>query len=81
MKAYGRRAAVRQYLTYDAEGAFLGGTPIMEQAVGAAKRIAAKCGKPVDVVRICDRTGSRRCRYHPDGSVERLWEKEAKEIG
>lgn len=72
---------MRQYLTYDAEGAFLGGTPIMEQAVGAAKRIAAKYGKPVDVVRICDRTGSRRCRYHPDGSVERLWEKEAKEIG
>ena len=72
---------MRQYLTYDAEGVFLGGTPIMEQAVGAAKRIAAKSGKSVDVVRICDRTGSRRCRYHPDGSVERLWEKEAKKIG
>lgn len=72
---------MRQYLTYDAEGVFLGGTPIMEQAVGAARRIAAKCGAPVDVVQISDRTGSRRVRYHPDGRAEKLWKKEAKENG
>lgn len=72
---------MKQYLTYDAEGVFLGGTPILEQAREAARRMAAKGGQFVDVVRICDRTGSRRVRYHPDGTVEKLWEKEAKEIG
>ena len=66
-----------EYLVYDAKGVFIGGVSVMEQAVEAAKRKAREDGEPADVVQVSDRRGSRRCRYWPDGSVERLWQKGA----
>lgn len=49
-------------------------TPIMEQAVNAAKGKAAKDNCPVEVAR-CNLKSEekRRVIYHPDGKVEKLW--------
>lgn len=66
----------RRYHLYDAAGKYIGGAPIMEQAIEAAKTHAARTGRHVDVVQITvmpTRNRVRRCRYHPDGRVEQLW--------
>ncbi|MBQ0038347.1 MAG: hypothetical protein KBS74_06730 [Clostridiales bacterium] len=62
-----------EYRVYDAEGVFVGSGGVREQAVEAAKRKARKDGKPIDVVQVSDRGGIKRCRYWPDGTVERMW--------
>lgn len=67
------------YQSYREDGSYLGGTPVREQAVNAAKATAAKTGKPVDVVQVrIDDGRLRRVRYHPDGTIDKLWEKEEK---
>lgn len=65
------------YQSYRQDGSYMGGTPVQMQAVNAAKTEAVKTGNPVDVVQVrIDDGRLRRVRYHPDGSVERLWEEE-----
>ncbi len=67
------------YQSYRQDGSYLGGTPLEELAVNAAKTAAAEAGEPVDVVQVRIEDGRlRRVRYHPDGTAERLWEKEEK---
>ena len=65
------------YQVYDHEGRYLGGTPLREQGVTAARKTAAEKGYACDVVQVrVDDGRLRRVRYHPDGTVEKLWEKE-----
>lgn len=67
------------YLVYDAAGEYLGGSPLREQAVGAARTAAKRGGGFADVVRVAvtkSGTATRRCRYHADGTVEQLWKAE-----
>ena len=68
-----REANMDQYtLRYDGSGGYIGQTPIMEQAVHAARGYAKSTGLSVLV------TNNWRGRihenvYHPDGSVTHLW--------
>lgn len=53
---------------------YIGTVKLMEQAIEAGKRIAAKHDKPVDVTQCCiDPTKNRTVRYFPDGSHVQLW--------
>jgi hypothetical protein len=71
-----------EYLIYAEDGRYLGGTSVMEQAVGAAQAFAAKGGRPIDVVQVSSaRSGTRRVRYNPDGTKEKLWKKEGQADG
>ena len=66
------------YLVYDADGEYLGRSPLREQAVGAAKTAAKNRGGFADVVRVAvtkSGTTTRSCRYHADGTVEQLWKR------
>lgn len=67
---------MREFLLYDKGETFTGSSPDREQAVTAAKLRAKRNGEPVDVLMVDDRIGSRRCRYWPDGRVDKLWRKE-----
>lgn len=70
---------IEKYMVYGPDGKFMGSAPIMEQAVEAAKLMAKRANAPFDVERlkISDKeTLVRRCRYHPDGTVEQLWKTE-----
>ena len=67
---------IEKYIVYDADGKYMGEAPIMEQAVGAARKMAARDDAYYDVerIRITDKDSMiRRVRYHPDGTVEQLW--------
>ena len=61
-----------EYTVYSDKGIKLGCSPIMEQAVSAAKGYAAQSGGYAEVERL--RNGEkRRVRYHADGRVDKLW--------
>ncbi len=67
---------IEKFMVYDPDGVFMGSAPMMEQAVSAAKTMAARDGAPYDVERVLvsDKEAfCRRVRYHPDGTVEQLW--------
>ena len=69
------------YQVYDHGGKYLGGTPLREQAVGAARKEAARSGRDADVVQVrIDDGRLRRVRYHPDGTAERLWAKDISSV-
>lgn len=71
------------YFVYDATGEYLGRSPLREQAVGAARTAAKNSGGFADVVRVAvtkSGTTTRRCRYHADGTVERLWKAEGNQV-
>ena len=49
------------------------------RAVKTAKSLAVRLDLPVDVMACCVNPDHNRVvRYHPDGTVEKLWEKEEK---
>lgn len=57
------------------DGRHISSTPIKEQAMGAAKSYAFKNRIDVSVVASIDDGRTREIKVHPDGSVDRLWEK------
>ena len=53
---------------------YIGTVQLMGQAIEAAKRIAAKHNKPVEVTQCCiDSTMNRTVKYFPDGTHVQLW--------
>lgn len=63
-----------EYMVLDEYGRLLGSTPLMEQAIGAAKRRAARTGRHADVLQYT-RKGLKKNRYYADGHFDRLWKK------
>ncbi|MVB10439.1 hypothetical protein CAFE_11280 [Caprobacter fermentans] len=57
------------------DGQHIGSTPIDEQAVNAAKAYAAEKGTDVSVTAFIDDGRTREINVHPDGTIDRLWEK------
>lgn len=53
----------------------IGSTPIEEQAIDAAKAYAVKKEAPVSVTAAIDDGRTREIKVNPDGSIDRLWEK------
>lgn len=58
-----------------ANGQHVGSTPIREQAVNAAKAYAFRNRIAVSVIAIIDDGRSREIKVNPDGSIDKLWEK------
>lgn len=61
-------------LRYDG-GSYIGKTPVYEQAMDAATRIAANSGLSVLVTREADGE-IREVVVHPDGDITHLWDGE-----
>ena len=59
--------------TISQDGHHIGSTPIMEQAVGAAKARAAETGKDVSVIAHYKDAADREVIFHPDGTSLRIW--------
>ena len=64
------------HFTISQDGRHIGRVPVREQAVDAAKSRAARTGRSVSVVGHLDDGRTREVIYHPDGAVDRLWERE-----
>lgn len=64
----------RTHFTVIQNDKIIGATPIMEQAVNAAKLRAADTGKDVSVVAHYADAKDREVIYHPDGTNEKIWE-------
>jgi len=58
------------------KGKYIGRTPILEQAVNAAKVRASESGVDVSVTALLDDGRKREVIYKPDGSVDRVWQRE-----
>lgn len=58
------------------KGQYIGKTPIREQAVNAAKVRASESGVDVSVTALLDDGRKREVIYKPDGSVDRVWQRE-----
>ena len=56
-------------------GRLIGNTPILKQAVEAAKAYAQQTGFPVSVVGHLSTGKDREVIYRPDGTIEKIWEK------
>lgn len=59
------------------KGEIVGKVPIREQARNAAKIRAERTGDPVSVVAELDNGKKREVVFYPDGTVDKIWEKEA----
>ena len=57
------------------DGQHIGSTPIMEQAINAARTYAIKNEVAVSVTATIDDGRMRDIKVNPDGSIDRLWEK------
>ena len=66
------------HFTISQDGRHIGNVAVREQAVDAAKIRAVRTGRPVSVVAHIDGGRSREVVYHPDGTVDRIWEREEK---
>lgn len=55
----------------------IGKVAVRGQAVNAAKERAEQTGKPVSVVAELDNGQKREVVYYPNGTVDKIWEKEA----
>lgn len=62
--------------TVKQDGRHIGSTPIMEQAINAAKSRAAETGRDVSVVASYTDAADRENVYHPDGTVTKTWREE-----
>ncbi|QNK41564.1 hypothetical protein [Caproicibacter fermentans] len=58
----------------------IGSTPIEEQAIDAAKAYAVEKGATVSVIAFIDDGRTREINVHPDGTLDRLWEKSSTTI-
>lgn len=63
----------RTHFTISQDGQHVGSTPIIEQAVNAAKTRAKETGKPVSVVCHYKDADDREVIFNPDGSSEKIW--------
>ena len=59
--------------TISQDGRHVGNTPIMKQAVNAAKMRAADTGKPVSVVAHYSDADDREVIFNSDGTNEKIW--------
>jgi len=57
-------------------GERIGSTPIREQAVNAAKAHANRNSVDVDVIAIMEDGSTRKITVKPDGSVDKVWQRE-----
>lgn len=57
------------------DGRHIASTPIREQAMNAAKKYAFQNRTPVSVTAFIDDGRMREINVHPDGTIDRLWEK------
>ncbi|MDO4989335.1 MAG: hypothetical protein Q4E45_02405 [Eubacteriales bacterium] len=65
-----------QYLEFTVcqDGKLLGTSPIMQQAIDAAKGYATSTGEPVTVTGYRDDGKQKQVIYNPDGRIEKIWE-------
>lgn len=66
------------HFTISQDGRHIGSVPVREQAVDAAKGYAVRTGRPVSVVAHIDDGRTREVVYYPDGTIDRIWEREEK---
>lgn len=64
-----------QNYTLVQHGAVIGSVAVRIQAVFAAKIRAKQTKEPVSVIANLTDGSKREVRYHPDGTVEKLWQK------
>lgn len=64
------------HLELVSNGEHIGSTPIREQAVNAAKAHANRHGVEVDVIATMEDGSTRKITVKPDGSVDRVWQRE-----
>lgn len=58
-------------------GNVVGKVPLRDQARNAAKMRAKQTGAPVSVISELDTGKKREVVYYPDGTIDKIWEKEA----
>lgn len=61
------------HFTLKQDGAFVGSSTVLHQAVIAAARLAAETGKPVTVMAHVKGGGTRTAILNPDGTNEHIW--------
>lgn len=64
----------RTHFTVVQNDKIIGATPIMDQAINAAKVRAAETGKDVSVIAHYKDADDREVIFHPDGSNEKIWD-------
>jgi len=64
---------MKKIMTYTVrrDGQILGTCSVMEQAMQAGLGYAKQFQEPVSVIR----SDGREVKYHPDGTVEKVWER------
>ena len=64
------------HLELVSNGEHIGSTPIREQAVNAAKAHANRHGVEVDVIATMEDGSTRKIIVKPDGSIDKVWQRE-----
>ena len=61
------------HFTLKQDGAFIGSSTVLQQAVSEARQHAVDTGKPVTVMAHIDGGGTKEAIFHPDGTNEHIW--------
>ena len=61
------------HFTLKQDGAFIGSSTVLQQAVSEARQHAVDTGKPVTVMAHIDGGGTKEAIFHPNGTNDKIW--------
>ena len=61
------------HFTLKQDGAFIGCSTVLQQAVSEARQHAVDTGKPVTVMAHIDGGGTKEAIFHPNGTNDKIW--------